>query len=102
MNKTYSDQITKAQMLSKGILKNAEILQQRGLNINTEKLESTCKAFEDAAAKQEAAENVLRESRDKAHELLAELKRLCDDAKQPIKTNFPTEEWAKFGLTDKR
>ncbi len=102
MNKIYSDQIQKATMLSDGIKKNDETLKQKGINLMTEQLEAVAKALEEASNAQEEAEKELSVRRNAAHALLAELKNLCNETKQPIKTTFPLEQWHKFGLTDRR
>ncbi len=102
MNKIYSDQIAKAENLVKGITANSTELQGRGISTDTSKIENTYKALIEASEKQEAAEKALGECRDKAHELLAELKELYAAAKDPIKQAYPLEQWARFGLPDKR
>ncbi len=102
MNKIYSDQIEKAENLVKGINCNSTELQGRGIPTDTAKIEETYKALTEASEKQEAAQIALNECRDRAHELLSELKGLYNAAKEPIKQAFPLEQWAKFGLPDKR
>ncbi len=102
MNKIYSDQIAKAENLVKGIAANSAELQGRGILTNTSKIEVTYKALIEASGKQEAAQEALNECRDKAHELLAELKELYTATKDSIKQAYPLEQWAKFGLPDKR
>ncbi len=102
MNKIYSDQIQKATMLSQGIRTNDALLKQNNINLDAEKIEVVAKALEEASAAQEKAEEELATRRDAAHLLLAELKELCNESKQPIKEKFPLEKWQKFGLPDKR
>ncbi len=102
MNKIYSDQIAKAENLVKGIAENSAELKGRGLPTDTSKIEAAYKALTEASEKQEAAQAALNECRDRAHELLAELKDLYTAAKDPIKQAYPLEQWARFGLPDKR
>lgn len=102
MNKIYSDQIEKARSLSAGIAENASLLSRKGLNPDMGKLNEKVQALTEAANRQEDAEKALYEARAKAHELLDELKALYNEAKAPIKLNYLPEEWAKFGLPDKR
>ncbi len=102
MNKIYSDQIGKAENLVKGVAVNSAELQGRGIPADMSKIEEACKALIEASGRQEEAEKVLNECRDRAHELLAELKELYNAAKEPIKQAYPMEQWAKFGLPDKR
>ncbi len=102
MNKTYSDQIQKAKMLSAGIKENDSLLKQHGINLDTERIDAIARQLEEASIAQELAEQELAIRRKTAHDLLAELKDLCLQTKQPIKTSFSLELWQKFGLTDKR
>ncbi len=102
MLKIYSDQIEKVQMLLSGTQGKDAALRQKNITIEREKLELVCKALEEAAQKQEAAKVTLDECRNAAHALLEELKTCFGEAKQPIKLAFPPEEWAAFGLADKR
>lgn len=102
MNKIYSEQIQKAKTLSQGIKTNDVALKEKGINPGTEKIDATAHALEEAAKAQDEAEEKLREQRKIAHKLLADLKELCNAAKQPIKERFPLEQWQKFGIADKR
>ncbi len=102
MNKIYSDQIAKATSLSAGIKSNAKTLQEKGINIDTSPMDVTCRTLEEIALRQEEAETALKEVRMKAHEALDQLKELINDNKTPIKLNFAPEQWAKFGIADKR
>ncbi len=102
MNKIYSDQIEKAKNLVKGISSNSVELKGRGIPTDTSKIEDVYKALVEASEKQEAAQMTLNESRDCAHELLAELNELYNATKDPIKQAYPLEQWTKFGLPDKR
>ena len=89
-------------MLSEGIRKNSERLKQKNINLSTDKMDEVCKALEEIAAKQEVAENSLKEVRTQAHSILDELKEIYNENKMPIKVNFSLEQWADFGLMDKR
>ncbi len=102
MNKIYSNQMSIASALAQGIRENEALLQQQGIHIDTQKLDELNRELEQMAIRQEEAEIALREVREKAHELLSELKDLCNESKSPIKLAFPPEQWAKFGLADKR
>ena len=59
-------------------------------------------ALEDAAKKQEEAELSLLSARKNAYKLLDDLKQELSNVKSPIKSAFLTDEWPKFGITDKR
>ncbi len=102
MNKIYSDQIVKAENLVKGVEAHSAELQGRGISTDISRISETYKALAEASDKQETAQTALNECRDKAHKLLAELKELYNAAKDPIKQAYPLEQWAKFGLPDKR
>ncbi len=102
MNKIYSEQIAKAERLVESVGKNAEVLRQKGININVARLTSACEALERAAHEQEAAELRLAETRNEAHKRLDELKTLFVESKTPIKQTFPPQQWEYFGLADKR
>ena len=102
MNKIYSDMLSKAQMLSEGISKNAGELEKKNIRIDCKRIDNLRAELEAAAHKQEEAEQALFAARDKAHELLNDLKNCCADSKAPIKNAYLVDSWARFGLTDKR
>lgn len=94
--------MSRAEALSQGIGKNAETLSRKGISPDTSKLDELCKALAEAATRQEEAEKVLDEARSKAHKLLDDLKAVYSETKAPIKVKFAPEDWAAFGLPDKR
>lgn len=102
MNKIYADQIDKAKNLAQGIDRNAGLLQKNGVRANGNGLLSLADRLKEASDKQDAAMEALNASRDEAHELLADLKKMYDENKAPIKSEFPQEDWIHFGIADKR
>jgi len=102
MNKIYSDQIAKVNALVAGIDKNAGQLKVKGVVCDTKQLNEVKRNLQELAEKQVVAESELRRVRDAAHNQLSTLKQLYDIAKLPIKNNFPMEQWAAFGIPDKR
>ena len=102
MNKIYSDPILKAHALADGVKKRANLLAQKGIKIDVEKLNATRMMLEEAGKEQDAAEAKLREAREHAHECLEELKNIYTLSKTPIKENFSPEIWFTFGLQDKK
>ncbi len=89
-------------MLTEGIKGNEELLRERGIQIEPEKLAALSKALEEAGARQDEAKLALDQCRKDAHARLEALKEHFNDAKQPIKLAFLPEEWSNFGLADKR
>ncbi len=65
-------------------------------------MDAACRALEMAGKEQEKAEMELKKLREAAHQQLEKLKTLYNDCKEPIKRCFIPEQWAKFGLPDKR
>ncbi|NLO00308.1 MAG: hypothetical protein GX125_08630 [Bacteroidales bacterium] len=102
MNKIYSDQVSKARMLSKGVSEHSAELSRKNITVDIGRLDKLSAALEAAAKTQEKAEDTLSKARAEAHRLLDELKSAFADAKAPIKQAFLSDEWARFGLTDKR
>ena len=102
MNKIYSDPISKVNSLVGGIEKNAEKLKSKGISTDVQKLQKAVQQMTEAAQNQEAAELALGEARSEAHLQLKTLKMLYEEAKMSIKTHFAMEQWATFGIPDKR
>ena len=102
MNKIYSEPILKAESLTEGVRREAEVLAKKGICIDAEKLSAACSALEQAGKAQDAAEAKLKEAREVAHACLEELKEVFNTAKAPIKQNFPPEVWLSFGIQDKK
>lgn len=102
MNKGYLDQMSKARMLSEGVSVHMSELVKKNIKIDIQKLNELTMALEDAAKKQEEAELSLLSARKNAYKLLDDLKQELSNVKSPIKSAFLTDEWPKFGITDKR
>ena len=103
MSKTYSDQVTKAQMLVAGLKKNYELVKTRG--ISREQIAALEAAANEASVMNREVE-VLREEVSRkaavANKKLTEVKNNMANAKQIIKRCFEQELWADFGVMDKR
>lgn len=102
MNKGYLDQMSKARMLSEGVSVHMSELVKKNIKIDTRKLDELTKELEDAAKKQDEAESSLLSARQNAYKLLDDLKQELLSVKIPIKSAFLSDEWSKFGITDKR
>lgn len=102
MNKIYSDMLSKARTFSESVSKNADELEKKNIRIDCGRIDNLSLRLEEAALRQEEAEQALFAARDKAHELLDELKACYSDSKAPIKSNYTVESWARFGLADRR
>ena len=102
MNKIYSDQIEKVNLLVGGIEKNAAELKTNKINVDTQQLKKAIAQLTEIAKKQDAADATLKQIRTEAHKKLDELKELYDATKMPIKGHFSLEKWANFGIPDKR
>jgi len=102
MNKIYSDQVSKARMLSKGVSDHSAELSRKNITVDVGRLDKLSAALEAAAKRQDKAKEALDEARADAHRLLDELKSALADVKTPIKEAFTSDEWGRFGLTDKR
>ncbi|MBQ6694931.1 MAG: hypothetical protein IJN24_08685 [Bacteroidaceae bacterium] len=102
MNKIYLEPASKARAFIDGVLKQHDVLAKKGISIHADELLAACNELEEAGRNQDEAELHLRIARDKAHKALDRLKELYSVAKSPVKQSFTQEQWASFGLTDKK
>lgn len=103
MSKTYSDQVTKAQMLVAGLKKNYNLVKERG--ISSELIAQLEEAAKEAELMNKEVEELRAEvsiKASKANKKLTEIKNNMLNAKQIIKRCFEQEQWIHFGVTDKR
>ena len=103
MSKTYSDQVTKAQMLVAGLKKNYELVKTRG--ISQEQIAALEAAANEGSVMNREVEALREEVSRKAtvaNKKLTEVKNNMANAKQIIKRCFEQEQWADFGVMDKR
>lgn len=94
--------LSRARSFSESVSKNADELERKNIRIDCGRIGNLSLRLEEAALRQEEAEQALFAARDKAHGLLDELKACYGDSKVLIKRNFTVESWARFGLSDKR
>lgn len=94
--------LSKARSFSESVSKNADELEKKNIRIDCGRIDNLSLRLEEAAFRQEEVEQALFAARDKAHGLLDELKACYGDSKALIKSNFAVENWARFGLADRR
>jgi hypothetical protein len=103
MAKTYSQEITDAQVMAAGIKVNQTVLAKRGINAKfTEGLEgniSTCVVLNN---EQEQLKARLKEKTEELNKQMAELKKKTQEARKIVKLDIPQTAWKEFGIADKR
>lgn len=103
MNRIYSEQIEKAQMLSEGLKKNKATLQAMGFDISLiEKLDEDCELMAKEGELIAAEEEALSKHRAACHVILNRLKTNLFSGKGYIKQKFEQEQWNNYGIPDKR
>ena len=103
MNRIYSEQIEKAQMLSAGLKNNKETLKAQGFDISLiERLEKDCELMAHEGELIAAEEEALSKHRAACHVILNRLKSNVASGKGYIKLKFEQEQWNQYGVPDKR
>ena len=103
MNRIYSEQIEKAQMLSEGFKKNKATLQSQGFDLSIiERLEQDCELMAREGELIAAEEEALSKHRAACHVILNRLKDNIASGKGYIKHTFEQEQWNQYGVPDKR
>ncbi len=103
MNKIYSDPIEKAQLLIEGLKKNRSYLETKGYDLSViERLEKACQEMTREGEAVAAEEEALSKHRAQCHTILTGLKRDLYSGKSAIKQMFDQEQWALYGVPDKR
>ncbi len=103
MNRIYSEQIEKAQMLSAGLKNNKATLQAQGFDLSLiEKLEEDCKLMAREGELIAAEEEALSKHRAACHVILNRIKDNIASGKGYIKRTFEQEQWNQYGVPDKR
>lgn len=99
---TYAERISDAQVMAAGLKNNASQIARRGLDAAfIAELEAD---RTDAAALNDQQEKLKSDLKQKSADLeakLAELDKKMAEAKKVVKMDFPKEQWAQFGITDK-
>ncbi|BEG98763.1 hypothetical protein [Bacteroides sedimenti] len=103
MSKTYSEQITKVQLLTTGLKKNIELVKNKGLDEHfISKLEAEIVLAAGYNKETEQLRIDLRKKTIQANQKLAEVKQMVKEAKKVIKGDFAQTQWKEFGIIDKR
>src|SRR5574344_1302396 len=103
MTKTNSTQIEKAQTLLKGLRNNAEQVRSKGLgNEYLREVENCCSELEKADTALDALRAEVHARVKETNDKLAALKEKIQQGRITIRNNYPQEQWARFGVMDKK
>lgn len=103
MSKTYSDYLTKAQMLVAGLRKNSELVKEKGIAPeDVSKLESLTAEGEVLNKEVERMRQETSVKVTEANQKLTEIKDLSLHFKRIVKQHFDNTRWIDFGVPDKR
>ena len=103
MNRIYSEQIERAQMLSEGLKNNKANLKALGFDLSLiEKLDQDCELMAREGELIAAEEEALSKHRAACHVILNRLKDNLSSGKGYIKRTFEQEQWCQYGVPDKR
>lgn len=103
MSKTFEDQALKAKVLAEGMKVNLNELAERG--VKEDVLDSIIAASEEAIKMSQEVDRLRMAATEKLQEanaVLSEVKEKYNELRMIIKSNYPLEQWYRFGLMDKR
>ena len=103
MSKTFEDQALKAKVLAEGMKVNLNELAVRG--VKEDALNSLIAASEEAIKISQEVDRLRMAATEKLQEAnaaLSEVKEKYNELRMIIKSNYPLEQWYRFGLMDKR
>ena len=103
MSKTFEDQALKAKVLAEGMKVNLNELVVRG--VKEDALDSLIAASEEAIKMSQEVDRLRMAATEKLQEanaVLSEVKEKYNELRMIIKSNYPLEQWYRFGLMDKR
>ena len=103
MSKTFEDQALKAKALAEGMKVNLNELAVRG--VKEDVLDSLIAASEEAIKMSQEVDRLRMAATEKLQEanaVLSEVKEKYNELRMIIKSNYPLEQWYRFGLMDKR
>jgi hypothetical protein len=103
MSVTNENQIQKSRLLIDGFRKHINELQAKGVTENElKRMESDLEALSAANKECDAIRAEMRAKSQNARKILTDVKEIFVEKKKIIKSNYPQEEWIKYGVTDKR
>ena len=103
MSKTFEDQALKAKVLAERMKVNLNELAVRG--VKEDALDSLIAASEEAIKMSQEVDRLRMAATEKLQEanaVLSEVKEKYNELRMIIKSNYPLEQWYRFGLMDKR
>ena len=99
---TYAEQISNAQVMATGLKNNAAQVAHRGLDAQfITDLETNRTDVSTLNDQQEKLKSDLKQKTADLEAKLADLDKKMAEAKKVVKMDFPKEQWAQFGITDK-
>lgn len=103
MSKTIETQIEKSYVLVKGLRNNIEALRDKGIDDEVlNGMENNLRSLEDLNRQCDEIRARLKEKVKEVNSVLDDAKRTYFDLKKIIKNNYLQEEWAGYGVMDKR
>lgn len=103
MAKSYSQEITDAQVMLSGIRTNQNVLAERKIDENfTQGLNDTINDCVRLNNEQEQLKARLKEKTEELSRQMAELKSKTKEARKIVKLDMPQASWKEFGILDKR
>ena len=103
MSKTVDTQIEKSSTLIEGLRNNLAAVADKDINAEMlNEMEARLSVLQEANAECDALREQLSGKVKRMNALLDEVKQAFADKKKIIKGYYPQEEWARFGVMDKR
>lgn len=103
MSKTIELQIDKCSTLIDGLRKNVSVLADKGINNDLlDHLGERLKSLSAANSECDALRQTLSEKVKAMNSILTEVKEAYAENKRKIKGSYPQEQWARYGVMDKR
>lgn len=103
MSKTFDQNVEKAQVLVAGIKKNFAEVEKYGIRMeNLAKLEEESAKALAMIREVEELREIVSQKLQAANAQLESVKGNYAEIRQAIRLNYPQEQWARFGLMDKR
>ena len=101
--KTYSQEITDAQVMLSGVTANQSVLTKRGIDSNfTSELKTILEKCIALNSEQEELKARLKTKTKELNKHIAELQKKTGEVKKIVKLDIPQTSWKEFGIADKR
>jgi molybdenum-dependent DNA-binding transcriptional regulator ModE len=101
--KTYAEKIKDAEVMSAGLLNNAEKAGKRGLGADfTDKLRNNLQKVITLNNEQERLKSTLKQKTAELDATMTELDVQMSEARKLVKIEFPQPQWKEFGIDAKR